>query len=120
MKVLLADDSTDLADMIGMILRENGCEVTIVCNGQQVLDHPALSSFDIIVMDVQMPIMDGLTATKRLRENGCSIPILACTGMPDAGIEEWVISAGCSSYIQKPIDFELFLPLVARLGSGHG
>lgn len=116
MKVLLVDDSEDLADVMSMHLSASGYEVVLACNGQQVLEYPSLSSIDVIVMDVQMPVMDGLTATRKLREKGCKVPIIACTGMQDSSIEEKIIAAGCSSYIEKPIDFASFLPLVEKLG----
>jgi CheY-like chemotaxis protein len=115
MKVLVADDSIDLADVLNMHLSANGFEVLMVYNGLEVLDHPKLPSIDLIVMDVQMPVMDGLTAAKKLRDRGIKIPIIACTGMQDAFIEERIKVAGCSSYIQKPIDFDNLLGLLRRL-----
>jgi two-component system sensor histidine kinase/response regulator len=115
-KILLAEDSEDLAETMVDALGGQGYSVIVAKNGMEVLQHPSLGSVDLIIMDMQMPVMDGLTATRKLREQGCKIPILACTGMQDSLIRQKVLAAGCSSYVEKPIDFASFFSLVAKLG----
>ncbi len=89
--------------------------LTIVCaeNGQQGIDAVARERFDLILMDVQMPVMDGYTAARRLRETGCVIPIIAVTAHAMRGDEQACLDAGCSGYLSKPIDIDTLLRTVA-------
>jgi two-component system, sensor histidine kinase and response regulator len=123
-RVLLADDN-DLNQQVGADLLEGaGLVVEIADNGQAALDMLARSAYDIVLMDMQMPVMDGLTATRRIRENPrwTALPVLAMTANAMRGDRERCIEAGMNGHIAKPIDpDELFGQLLqwipARLDS---
>ena len=99
------------------ILRKAGAAVTVAENGQESLERVQSAgaiSFDLILMDMQMPVMDGYEATRRLRAAGYRGPILALTAHAMADDEKKCLDAGCNGYIAKPIKGQWFLCLVAR------
>lgn len=108
-RILLVEDSVDNQRLIGLVLRKVGAEVTIVENGQEAVTQ-AMHSLDegkpyqVILMDMQMPIMDGYTASRQLRELGYTMPIVALTAHALQGDREKCIAAGCDDYISKPVN----------------
>ncbi len=118
-RVLVAEDSADNQRLIRMILERSGAEVTIVGDGQAALDQATAAGregrpFDVILTDLQMPVLDGYGLTERLRSNGYEGPIVALTANAMAGDREKCLSAGFSGYLSKPIDRAELLGLVAR------
>ncbi len=119
MRVLLVDDN-DLNQQVGAdLLEAAGLVVTVADNGQAALDRldrDDLPGFDLVLMDMQMPVMDGLTATRRIREQPrwADLPVLAMTANAMRGDRELCLAAGMNSHIAKPIDpDELFGELLA-------
>ncbi|NOX58447.1 MAG: PAS domain S-box protein [Planctomycetes bacterium] len=102
--VLVVDDGETNRRLITLVLRRSGLEVTTAENGQLAVELAMSNTFDLILMDMQMPVMDGYTATRTLREQGASLPIVALTANAMRGEEEKCIAAGCSGYLSKPID----------------
>jgi PAS domain S-box-containing protein len=127
--VLLAEDITDNQRLIRSVLASAGANVTVVNNGQQVVERllPAerpyvktsnsQESFDVILMDIQMPKMDGCEATRRLRSAGYQGPIVALTANAMRGDRERYLGIGCDDYLVKPIDRDALINTVAKFAS---
>ena len=102
--VLLVEDGKDNQRLITHLLRLAGLEVSLARHGQEAIDAlEGGAQPDVIVMDMQMPVMDGYTATRQLRADGHSIPIVALTAHSMQGDREACIDAGCDDYVTKPI-----------------
>jgi PAS domain S-box-containing protein len=119
-RVLLAEDGIDNQRLIALHLRRAGAEVEIANNGQlalEALDAAARAGrpFDLLITDVQMPVLDGLTLTRRLRERGWPIPVLALTAHARGEDRERCLAAGCDGYASKPIDRGSLLAACVRL-----
>ncbi len=108
LRILLAEDHAVNQLVIGKWLTRKGWEVTIVTNGQEVLDIIEQQKFDLILMDIQMPKLDGITATKMIRKReratGTHIPIIALTAHAMEGDRERFIEAGMDAYVAKPLN----------------
>ena len=113
--VLLVEDGETNRKLVSLILRRAGASVVIAENGQVALDTVRLQPFDAILMDMQMPILDGYEATRILRRRGVNTPIIALTAHSMKGDEERCLEAGCSGYITKPIDSDRLLQTLANV-----
>jgi len=114
-RILVAEDNSSNQRIIDLFLKPIGPEVTIVANGEQALEALATAHFDLVLMDMQMPIMGGLEATRRLRE-GCGpnahIPVLALTANALEAHRDACREAGMNGFITKPIDARVLLATV--------
>ncbi len=104
--ILLVEDNETNQELAIELLTLNGLTVEVANNGQEALDRLAEVSFDGVLMDCQMPVMDGYTATQRIRENPAfsDLPILAMTANAMAGDKEKAIDSGMNDHISKPIN----------------
>ena len=106
LRVLLAEDDPINQTLAVALLEENNIEVVVAENGEQVLDLVDKSCFDAVLMDIQMPIKDGLEATRLIREKekhtGEHLPIIAITAHAIHGDREQCLKAGMDDYISKP------------------
>jgi len=119
-RILLAEDGADNQLLISTILRKAGAQVELAANGREALDKAmsAMSAgtcYDAILMDMQMPEMDGYQATRQLRLAGYEAPIIALTAHAMAGDRAKCLAAGCDEYTTKPVDRLGLLNMLARL-----
>ena len=115
-RILLAEDSIDNQRLISLILQKAGAQLTIAENGQAALKEVAqqADAFDVVLMDMQMPVVDGYEATRRLRQQGFRRPIVALTAHATADDRRKCLDAGCDDFIPKPIDRRRLLETVTR------
>jgi PAS domain S-box-containing protein len=118
-RILLAEDGPDNQRLIAHVLEKAGAAVTVVENGQLAVDaalaaRAAARPFHVILMDMQMPIMDGYTATQSLRKVGYTQPILALTAHALAEDRQKCLDAGCDDYASKPIQRQALLRQVGK------
>lgn len=113
-QILVVDDSVDNQVMMEHILRSRGAIVDTAENGKTGLNKALVNSYDIVLMDVQMPVLDGHSATRILREKGYTRPIIGLTAhaMPDD--RRRCLEAGCTDYLAKPIRTEVLLQTISR------
>lgn len=113
-RVLLVEDGDSNRKLFALILGRGGLEVTWVENGQLALERAKNESFDVILMDMQMPVMDGYQATRALRDRGVSTPVIALTANAMRGDLEKCMAAGCTDYVSKPVSFASLLGVVRK------
>jgi signal transduction histidine kinase/ActR/RegA family two-component response regulator len=119
LRILLADDCVDNQRLVSHLLRKAGCEVDIVDNGESAFEqalaaHERGEDFDLILMDMQMPLVDGYTATSRLRAWGYQRPIIALTAHSMETDRQKCLDAGCDDYDTKPIQRKRLFAVIAR------
>ncbi|HJV03319.1 MAG TPA: ATP-binding protein [Burkholderiaceae bacterium] len=118
LRVLLAEDNPVNQRLALRLLQKLGHQVTLADNGLAVLERAARERYDLILMDVQMPGLDGLAATRQLRqrelERGGHVPIIAMTARAMAGDRERCLEAGMDDYLAKPVDSAALADMLAR------
>jgi CheY-like chemotaxis protein len=112
LSVLFAEDNADILESYSLLLESVGCRVERCTNGLEAVNRLESQTFDVVLMDMQMPVLSGLEATRRIRARGFTGPVIALSA--HAMIEDWqqFLDAGCDDHILKPIDFDR---LVTRL-----
>jgi CheY-like chemotaxis protein len=117
--ILLAEDGPDNQRLISHVLRKSGAKVEIADNGQIAVDLALAAQrhgypFDVILMDIQMPILDGYAACRELREQGYDRPIIALTANAMEGDRNKCLEAGMDDYTTKPIDRATLISKIAK------
>ena len=117
-RILLTEDGQDNQRLISFVLKKAGAEVTLADNGQIGLDLATTAKtegrpFDVVLMDMQMPVLDGYSATSQLRSDGYTGPIIALTAHAMSSDRQKCTDAGCDDYTTKPINRKKLIELVA-------
>ncbi|MFT7487542.1 MAG: CheY-like chemotaxis protein, partial [Candidatus Paceibacteria bacterium] len=102
-RVLLAEDSPTSQLILARMLHVSGADVTVVEDGEEVLTAVEAADFDLILMDIEMPKMDGMEAASHLRDRGVEIPIIAVTGYEEANIAGDQFEDNFDGFLQKPV-----------------
>ncbi len=123
-RILLAEDAVENQRLLALILRKAGAEVTVVENGQLAVQAALQAQkegqpFDVILMDMQMPVMDGYSAAQQLRAEGYTGPILALTAHALEEDRQKCLDAGCNDYLSKPVPRAKLLHMVAQYTAGQ-
>jgi two-component system, sensor histidine kinase len=113
-RVLVVEDGNTNRKLIRLILARAGAIVSLAENGKIGLDLALKNDYDVILMDMQMPVMDGYTATLKLRDLGVTTPIIALTAHAMKGDETKCREAGCTMYLTKPVDGDRLLQTVSE------
>lgn len=116
-QVLLVEDTPANMKLITMLLRKAGHEVLQARSAEEAIALARAHQPNLILMDIQLPGMDGLAATRILKEDESTrgIRVVALTALAMRGDEQRMIAAGCDGYIAKPIQYKSFLDVVGRL-----
>jgi CheY-like chemotaxis protein len=104
LQILLAEDNADLQLAIGRALALEGAALSLAVNGREAIEMAERSKFDIIIMDLLMPVMSGLEATRALRAAGSRVPIIAISADATARARTATVDAGCNAFLCKPFD----------------
>ena len=119
MRILLVEDHEEIWDFLSRRLKRRGYEVVLATDGQEGVDKARTEKPDVILLDMNLPIMDGWTAAGIMKatESTARVPIIALTAHAMSGDREKAIAAGCDDYHPKPIDFAKLIEQIEALGS---
>lgn len=115
MRILIVEDEKALSRVLVKIFEKNYYSVDAVYNGQEALDYIATGNYDIVLMDVMMPVMDGITALKKICADGNQIPVLLLTAKSEADDKVMGLDSGANYYITKPFDTKELLAAVRAI-----
>ena len=120
--ILVVDDSADNVAMISLFLQQQGYRVVTAANGEDAVTVAAQMMPNLILMDINLPALDGLGATRRIRESDAlrDIPVVAITAFGTEGFQRAAYDVGVSGYLTKPLDLDRMHQLIARLLSPAG
>jgi len=116
-RILLAEDTDVNARLLVAVLEKDGYEVTVAVDGEQAVKYGEIGDFDLILMDVNMPEVDGLEATRRLRAGASpmrAVTIIALTADDDPAMQRRCVEAGMNGYLTKPINMATLLKTCER------
>jgi CheY-like chemotaxis protein/nitrogen-specific signal transduction histidine kinase/HPt (histidine-containing phosphotransfer) domain-containing protein len=117
-RVLVVDDGPENCELLRLVLEGAGLTVDVAENGRIGVEIAGRTAYDAILMDMQMPVMDGYTATRLLRQSAFAAPILGLTANAMTGAEKQVLDAGCSDYLTKPVDIDRLMQKLAVMLGG--
>ena len=120
--ILVVDDSADNVAMISLFLQQQGYRVVTAGNGEDAITIASQMMPNLILMDINLPALDGLGATRRIRENDAlrDIPVVAITAFGTEGFQRAAYDVGVAGYLTKPLDLDRMHQLIARLLSPTG
>ena len=119
-RILLVEDHEEIWDFLSRRLKRRGYEVVIATDGQEGVDKARSEHPDIVLLDMNLPVMDGWTAAGIIKQDAstAAVPIIALTAHAMSGDREKAIAAGCDDYHAKPVDFSRLLGQIEALTGG--
>lgn len=119
-RILLVEDHEEISDFLSRRLKRRGYEVTVAVDGQEGVDKARAEPPDVVLLDMNLPVMDGWTAAGVLKSSAEAgkIPIIALTAHAMSGDREKALAAGCDEYHPKPVDFSRLLEQIEALTGG--
>jgi len=120
MRVLLVEDHEEIWDFLSRRLKRRGYDVTVATDGQAGVDRARADLPDLILLDMNLPVLDGWSAARLLKGEPATagIPIIALTAHAMSGDREKTMAAGCDDYHPKPVDFSRLLTQIEALAAG--
>lgn len=115
MRILLAEDEYDLRKALEVIFKHNNYSIDLVANGIDALEYANSSTYDVIILDIMMPKMDGITALKKMREEGIKTPVLMLTAKSQIEDRVLGLDSGADDYLPKPFSSKELLARVRAL-----
>ncbi len=115
MRILLAEDERPLARALVKIFEKNHYSADAVHNGEDALAYLEAENYDVAVFDIMMPVMDGITALKKLRARGCKIPVLMLTAKAETDDKVLGLDSGANYYLTKPFDTKELLAAIRAI-----
>ena len=112
--ILLAEDYEDSRRMLARLLEMSGYRVLEAADGDEAVQMAERECPDVVLMDLQMPVTDGFTATSRIRriDNICRVPVIAVSAQPAEEFASAAALVGCDHFVSKPVDFDLLLEVI--------
>ncbi|RZA21623.1 MAG: hybrid sensor histidine kinase/response regulator, partial [Proteobacteria bacterium] len=117
--ILIADDALDNLLLFSTVLRAHGAIVDTAVDGFEAVEKALRNTYDIILLDLQMPVKDGFAAANELRRRGFTKPILALTAMAMAEERAKAIEAGCDDHLSKPVKAEQLVQKIVQMSGTH-
>ncbi len=120
--VLVVEDYSDSRLVLGRLLVMSGYRVLEAANGREAVEVAERECPDVVLMDLQMPVLDGFTATSIIRriESICRVPVIAVSAQSSEDFVSAARRVGCDHFVAKPVDFDLLLELVRECTEGAG
>lgn len=117
LKILVVEDYDDIRLTARLELEERGYRVLEATNGEEAVELAWRECPDVILIDLSLPVVDGLTATRRIREDPQmkNVPVIAVTAHNETQYRQNALAAGCSAYVTKPVDFAWLDTLISQL-----
>lgn len=117
-RILIVDDNEDNRDVLARRLQRRGFDVTQASGGKQGVEQASADLPDMILMDMNMPELDGWEATRRIRSQGSKVPIIAITAHAMPGDLERALESGCTEYHTKPVELGKLIETIESLLAG--
>ena len=120
MKTILVAEDNDSNYILMTYILKRRYEIKRACNGKEAVEEVDKGGIDLVLMDLKMPVMDGLEATRTIREKHTDLPIIALTANAFDSDRKLAMEAGCNAFLPKPVSSELCLRAIAKcLGEGE-
>ena len=120
MRILVVEDETHLAEALSHILKKNNYSVDVAFDGEEGLDNALSGIYDVIVLDIMLPKMDGITVLKQIRREGFDTPVILLTAKSEISDKVLGLDSGADDYLAKPFNTEELLARIRALGRRRG